>query len=164
MSASSPGTVGSNADLTGPADQGQGGAQGIEDGVAMGIVMAGAQADQVQERLRVFEGLRRKRCSAMQIFSNAGQDEVERVRAEASEFMPVDEIPSKLSASCLHTAGRASARSPCAALTQPDRKPRAVCRLQLRLRHRTRRRRPHAKAGAGLCPAGRLFLSVATAS
>lgn len=73
--------------------QGQGGAQGIEDGVAMGIVMAGAQADQVQERLRVFEGLRRKRCSAMQIFSNAGQDEVERVRAEASEFMPVDEIP-----------------------------------------------------------------------
>lgn len=72
----------------------------------MGIVMAGARADQVEERLKVFEGLRRKRCSALQIFSNVGQDEVERVRAEASEFMPVDEIPSKLSASYVHTAGR----------------------------------------------------------
>ena len=61
----------------------------------MGIVMAGARADQVPERLRVFEALRRRRCSAMQIFSNAGQDEVERVRAEASEFMPAHEIPGK---------------------------------------------------------------------
>lgn len=74
----------------------------------MGIVMAGAQADQVQERLRVFEELRRKRCSAMQIFSNAGQDEVERVRTEASEFMPASEIPGELRTPCLHPRQSAS--------------------------------------------------------
>ncbi|ORY71376.1 salicylate hydroxylase [Pseudomassariella vexata] len=73
--------------------QGQGGAQGIEDGVAMGILMVGAESKDVPQRLELFEKLRHGRCSAIQIFSNAGQDEPERIAAEASKFIPVDSIP-----------------------------------------------------------------------
>lgn len=31
----------------------------------------------------------------MQQFSNAGQDEPEKIQAEASKFMPAEEVPSK---------------------------------------------------------------------
>lgn len=82
-------------------DQGQGGAQSIEDGMAMGILFSHATTatnpkDVVTSRLALFESLRRHRCSAMQILSNAGQDEAERVRGAAARFIPIEDIPSKL--------------------------------------------------------------------
>lgn len=33
----------------------------------------------------------------MQVFSNAGQDEPEKIHAEASKFIPAETVPSKLS-------------------------------------------------------------------
>jgi len=70
----------------------------MEDGVAIGILLSGATADpeDVAARLVLFESLRRNRCSAMQILSNAGQDEAERVRDAAAKFIPIQDIPSKL--------------------------------------------------------------------
>ncbi|KAK8062336.1 FAD dependent oxidoreductase [Apiospora hydei] len=75
--------------------QGQGGAQSIEDGVAMGILMSGVTThpNDVASRLELFESLRRNRCSAIQILSNAGQDEAERVRDAAAKFMLIQDIP-----------------------------------------------------------------------
>lgn len=76
-------------------DQGQGGAQAIEDGVAIGITLSGANRDQIVQRLEVYEKIRKSRASAMQIFSNAGQDEAEKIREEAAKYIQVDTIPSK---------------------------------------------------------------------
>ncbi|GKT44440.1 FAD-dependent monooxygenase OpS4 [Colletotrichum spaethianum] len=73
--------------------QGQGGAQGIEDGVALGIALAGAEIKDVESRLRVYEDIRRNRASVMQIFSNAGQEEPELIQEEAAKYIPVDKVP-----------------------------------------------------------------------
>ncbi|TDZ62020.1 FAD-dependent monooxygenase OpS4 [Colletotrichum trifolii] len=76
--------------------QGQGGAQAIEDGVALGICLSGvASSTQVSERLEVFENIRRNRASAITLFSNAAQDQAEKIRQAASEFVPVEKIPTK---------------------------------------------------------------------
>ncbi|KAL0940404.1 salicylate hydroxylase [Colletotrichum truncatum] len=74
-------------------NQGQGGAQGIEDGVALGIALASAEAKDVEKRLRVYENIRRNRASVMQIFSNAGQEEPQLIREEASKYIPADKVP-----------------------------------------------------------------------
>lgn len=79
-----------------PIDQGQGGAQGIEDGVVLGLVLVGATKETVVERLKLYEKIRRNRASIIQIFSNAGQDQPELIRKDASAFMPEDKIPSTL--------------------------------------------------------------------
>ncbi|EFQ34351.1 FAD dependent oxidoreductase [Colletotrichum graminicola] len=74
--------------------QGQGGAQAIEDGVALGVCFSNVTSGvEVPERLKVFEGIRMNRASAVTIFSNAAQDEAEKIREAASEFIPVDRIP-----------------------------------------------------------------------
>ncbi|ORY58182.1 salicylate hydroxylase [Pseudomassariella vexata] len=73
--------------------QGQGGAQGIEDGVVLGLVLCGAKADDVADRLKLYETIRRNRASLMQVFSNAGQDEPELIQKEASQFMPIEKVP-----------------------------------------------------------------------
>ncbi|WYZ36014.1 hypothetical protein EsH8_X_000661 [Colletotrichum jinshuiense] len=74
--------------------QGQGGAQAIEDGIALGICLSDvATTDEIPERLEVFEEIRRNRASAVTIFSNAAQDQAERIREAAAEFVPVDLIP-----------------------------------------------------------------------
>ncbi|KAL1894036.1 hypothetical protein Sste5346_006178 [Sporothrix stenoceras] len=75
--------------------QGQGGAQGIEDGVVLGLVLAGATKEDVPERLKLYEKIRRNRASIIQIFSNAGQDQPELIRKDASAFMPEDKIPKR---------------------------------------------------------------------
>ncbi|CBF80359.1 hypothetical protein AN8349.2 [Aspergillus nidulans FGSC A4] len=75
-----------------PADQGQGGAQAIEDGAALGEIFAGVQdpltKDEIHDRLKVFEKVRLRRVSAMQILSDAGQDRVFEVRERAQQYMP----------------------------------------------------------------------------
>lgn len=75
--------------------QGQGGAQGIEDGVAIGIVLSGATTvpGDIQARLRAYEAIRKNRASVMQIFSNAGQDEPELIQKEAAKYIPIDKVP-----------------------------------------------------------------------
>ncbi|KAK1985267.1 FAD dependent oxidoreductase [Colletotrichum cereale] len=74
--------------------QGQGGAQAIEDGVALGVCFSNvASGAEVPERLKLFEEIRRNRASAVTIFSNAAQDEAGKIREAASEFVPVDRIP-----------------------------------------------------------------------
>ncbi|KAL8288154.1 hypothetical protein RB597_000310 [Gaeumannomyces tritici] len=73
--------------------QGQGGAQAIEDGVALGIAMVGAAPESVGARLAVFEAVRRSRASALQVLSNAGQDEAHKVAAEAACYIPIEAVP-----------------------------------------------------------------------
>ncbi|KAJ0368815.1 hypothetical protein COL26b_010701 [Colletotrichum chrysophilum] len=74
-----------------------GGAQAIEDGVALGICLSNISSSiYVPERLEMFESIRRNRASAVTIFSNAAQDEAEKIREAASEFVqPVERIPSE---------------------------------------------------------------------
>ncbi|KAH8664662.1 FAD binding domain-containing protein [Xylariales sp. PMI_506] len=73
--------------------QAQGGAQGIEDGVALGIVFNGATAEQIEERLDLYEKVRRNRASAIQILSNVGADQSHIVHEELRQFLPESEIP-----------------------------------------------------------------------
>ncbi|KAL4925269.1 putative salicylate hydroxylase [Aspergillus undulatus] len=72
--------------------QGQGGAMAIEDGAALGEVFAGLPKyppkHEIINRLRLFEEIRLRRVSAMQILSNAGQDQVSTIRERAQEYMP----------------------------------------------------------------------------
>jgi salicylate hydroxylase len=47
--------------------------------------------------------VRKNRASVMQIFSNAGQDEAEKIHKDAAKFIPAETVPSKPhSAMCLH--------------------------------------------------------------
>lgn len=89
--------------LTDPrTDQGQAGAQSIEDGAAIGVLLQGLHrdspklGDEIERRLEAFELVRRKRASLMQIFSNAGQDEAEKIRDEAARLLGDGlKVPSK---------------------------------------------------------------------
>lgn len=48
----------------------------------------------IEQRLEAFETVRRERASLMQIFSNAGQEESEKVRDEAARlFGPATRVP-----------------------------------------------------------------------
>ncbi|KAI8163944.1 hypothetical protein K4K49_009816 [Colletotrichum sp. SAR 10_70] len=74
--------------------QGQGGAQGIEDGVALGIIFSDAtDPSQVEERMSLYEKLRRGRASAIQILSNVGIDEAHKVKKDLMEFLNEEDIP-----------------------------------------------------------------------
>jgi salicylate hydroxylase len=79
--------------------QGQGGAQAIEDSVALGIALTGCTPSDLEARLKVFENVRMNRASVMQVFSNAGQDEPEKIHVEASKFIPAETVPSESSLS-----------------------------------------------------------------
>ena len=50
--------------------------------------------DEVPQRLRLFEEVRKNRASAIQIFSNAGQDEASKIEEAAKPFVQ-GPIPSK---------------------------------------------------------------------
>ncbi|MCJ1462470.1 hypothetical protein MMC07_001072 [Pseudocyphellaria aurata] len=75
--------------------QGQGGAQSIEDGAALGVLFSRFPAfttaedldKTIGERLQGFESVRKDRASLMQIFSNAGQDEAEKILKDARRFL-----------------------------------------------------------------------------
>ncbi|KAL8723399.1 MAG: hypothetical protein Q9225_000315 [Loekoesia sp. 1 TL-2023] len=84
--------------------QGQAGAQSIEDGAAIGILLQRLQSDspkltdEIEQRLEAFETVRRKRASLIQIFSNAGQDEAEKIKDEAARLLGDGlKVPSKYS-------------------------------------------------------------------
>ena len=68
--------------------QGQGGGQAIEDGAALGVLF-----DQVHERgaienrLQLFEQVRRNRGSALQILSNTNPPAPQSVRDAAAEYL-----------------------------------------------------------------------------
>lgn len=71
---------------------GQGGAQAIEDAGALSEIFAQLPANpelgEIHRRLRVFETVRVKRASALQILSNAGMDEAWKIRERAQQYMP----------------------------------------------------------------------------
>ncbi|KAG5914374.1 hypothetical protein E4U42_000522 [Claviceps africana] len=76
---------------------GQGGAQALEDGVALGIVFTGASSpDEVEDRLALYFGSRHRRTSAVQILSNVGGDHASGVGEELLQYMSQDEIPEDL--------------------------------------------------------------------
>ena len=92
-------------------DQGQGAAQSIEDGAAIGILFSKipqtskdseANLDaEISTRLSAFEDVRKVRASVMQIFSSAGQDEAEKMRDEAIRFLgPGIKVPSEYPQCC----------------------------------------------------------------
>lgn len=92
-------------------DQGQAGAQSIEDGAAIGILFSrmpqipkDCPADldaEIARRLSAFEDVRKARASIMQIYSNAGQDEAEKIRDEATRFLgPGVKVPSQYPRRC----------------------------------------------------------------
>ncbi|KAK0710064.1 FAD binding domain-containing protein [Lasiosphaeria miniovina] len=74
----------------------QGGAQGIEDGLALGLALHGVtDASQIGERLVLYETIRRGRASAIQIMSNYGFDE--EAPEELLDFLEGQPIPSTCS-------------------------------------------------------------------
>jgi salicylate hydroxylase len=76
-------------------DQGQGGGQAIEDGGALGALFSHVKSiEEIPVRLKLFEEVRRNRASAMQMFSNAGQDQAEKVEKDARPFV-VGPVPRK---------------------------------------------------------------------
>lgn len=75
-------------------DHGQGGAQGIEDGLALGLVMNGVtDASQIEERLALYEKIRRNRASSIQVLSNFPYDESP--PPELAEFLEGQPVPGK---------------------------------------------------------------------
>ena len=77
-------------------DQGQGGAQALEDGVALGIALCGATVDDIPARLAAYEEIRINRASAIQVLSNAGQDQAHMTYKEAAKYVgSEDAVPSE---------------------------------------------------------------------
>jgi len=76
----------------------QGGAQGIEDGLALGLVMHGAtDASQIEERLVIYEKIRRNRAASIQVLSNFGYDEShETIAKELSGLLEGRAVPTNL--------------------------------------------------------------------
>ncbi|KAI1332732.1 putative salicylate hydroxylase [Xylariaceae sp. FL0255] len=67
--------------------QGQGGAQAIEDGGALAILLENLSSqDDVPKRLRMYQEIRWNRTAAMQIFSKVGQDQAEKIELEAKKY------------------------------------------------------------------------------
>ncbi|KAM0472430.1 hypothetical protein ACHAP7_008583 [Fusarium lateritium] len=68
--------------------QGQGANQAIEDAGALGILLSNiSDRKDIARRLELVQTLRRKRSSAMQVFSNAGQDQSHRIENEVRSFI-----------------------------------------------------------------------------
>ncbi|KAM0108172.1 hypothetical protein ACP6JB_006073 [Aspergillus fumigatus] len=82
-----------------PPHQGQGGAQAIEDGGALGEIFARMPdhptLDEIRDRLALFEKVRVHRASVVTILSNAGQDQGWKIKERAQQYMPAGaKIPS----------------------------------------------------------------------
>jgi len=69
-------------------DQAQGGNQAPEDAAALYICLTNFQdTSEVPDRLQAVQGSRRDRAAALQIFSNAGQDQAKRTEKAACPFV-----------------------------------------------------------------------------
>ncbi|KAJ5454130.1 uncharacterized protein N7458_005086 [Penicillium daleae] len=69
--------------------QGQGGGQAIEDGAALGILFDQVhEKGAIEERLQLFEQVRRNRGSALQILSNTNPPASQSVRDAAAAYLP----------------------------------------------------------------------------
>ncbi|KAK4174192.1 putative salicylate hydroxylase [Triangularia setosa] len=74
--------------------QGQGGAQGLEDGCVLGIVLHGASTPaEIENRLEIYEKVRRNRASAIQILSSVGMDQGHLVLNNLEPYFPEGQIP-----------------------------------------------------------------------
>ncbi|QKX54140.1 uncharacterized protein TRUGW13939_01224 [Talaromyces rugulosus] len=68
--------------------QGQAGNQAIEDAGALGVCLSDIRRrEDIPLRLELVQNIRRERAAAMQIFSNAGQDQSERIQKEAQLYV-----------------------------------------------------------------------------
>jgi salicylate hydroxylase len=66
----------------------------MEDGLALGLVLHGVtDASQIEERLAIYENVRRNRAASIQILSNFGFDEA--VPDELVDFLEGRPIPGK---------------------------------------------------------------------
>ncbi|RYP27889.1 hypothetical protein DL767_007477 [Monosporascus sp. MG133] len=75
-------------------NQAQAGAQAMEDGVALGIVLRGVSApEEVEERLELYQKIRRNRASVIQLLSNVGSDQSHLVYEDLKEFLAEEDIP-----------------------------------------------------------------------
>ncbi|KAL2807928.1 FAD/NAD(P)-binding domain-containing protein [Aspergillus granulosus] len=72
--------------------QGQGCAMSIEDGGALNEVFLNlpneVSEDEIRRRITLFEKIRHRRASALQVMSNAAQDQIWRVRERVRLYMP----------------------------------------------------------------------------
>jgi salicylate hydroxylase len=67
----------------------------MEDGLALGLVLHGAtDASQIEERLAIYENIRRNRAASIQILSNFGYDEA--VPDELVDFLEGRLVPSTM--------------------------------------------------------------------
>ncbi|KAK0671452.1 putative salicylate hydroxylase [Cercophora samala] len=74
--------------------QGQGGAQGLEDGCVLGIVLHGASTPgDIERRLEIYEKVRKNRASAIQILSSVGMDQGHLVLNNLESYFPEGEVP-----------------------------------------------------------------------
>lgn len=87
--------------------QGQGGAQAIEDGLALGLCLssfhADSVADELEKRLGIFEAIRRERASCIQLFSNFSRDDGKSIQAALVDegLMKEEDVPRKFEFSCI---------------------------------------------------------------
>jgi len=68
--------------------QAQGGGQAIEDGGALGILFDQLQSKTLEERLRLFEQVRKSRGSSLQVLSNSSHPAPQSVRDDAAKYLP----------------------------------------------------------------------------
>jgi salicylate hydroxylase len=69
--------------------QGQGGGQAIEDGAALGVLFDQLHdKGAIEDRLQLFEQVRRNRGSALQILSSTSPPAPQSVRDAAAEYLP----------------------------------------------------------------------------
>ncbi|KAK9445243.1 Aromatic-ring hydroxylase-like protein [Metarhizium brunneum] len=86
--------------------QGQGGAQGLEDGLALGIILCGAETPaEIERRLDIYYTTRHRRTSVIQILSNVGADQADLVRDQLRQYMSDDEIPRDYPEAMSHNFG-----------------------------------------------------------
>ncbi|KAG5981241.1 hypothetical protein E4U55_003152, partial [Claviceps digitariae] len=75
----------------------QGGAQALEDSLALGIIFTGVSSpDEIDKRLALYCDTRRKRTSVIQILSNVGADHASVAGNELLQYISQDEIPKDL--------------------------------------------------------------------
>ncbi|KHN94840.1 Aromatic-ring hydroxylase-like protein [Metarhizium album ARSEF 1941] len=101
--------------------QGQGAAQGLEDGLALGIILCGAKMpSDIERRLEIYYATRHRRTSVIQILSNVSSDQTSLVSDELRHYMREDEIPRDYQSIITHNFGFDVVRTTLAAMRDYD--------------------------------------------